>query len=194
MNKNNVPENDDTVTRQGSGNQPRLRDVLLGALVMLAVANASHFLAVDGRVSNRYKALYRDDTADVLSAGLRESSRHRDLFGLAIALAKLAPGSVIILPADGAYARNDFRGRMYAFGEIDRIEYRSYNERRFMRDLDVSKYIVASGKGSDREPAYSIAMKSESSREFVLLRRNRGEQLLLDTSLIPQHMMQGLGE
>lgn len=194
MNRNGGPGSDDAASRQEYQGGARLRDVLLGALVVLAIANASHFLAVDGRVTNRYKALYRYDTADVLSAGLRESSRHRDLFGLAIALAELAPGSSIILPAGGAYTRNDFRGRMYAFGKIDRIEYRNYDERRFMRDADVREHIVASGKGSDREPSYSIAMQSESSREFILLRRNRGEQLLLDTSLIPQRLRQELAE
>lgn len=177
-----------------TGHPLRLPNVLLGVLVVFVLVNVAQFYAIDGRTSNRYKALHLYNTADIRVIAKRESVADVEWFGIAFALAAHAPGSTVILPDSGAPARNELRQKLYGLGEVRRIEHRSYQVSGIPAGVDVKRYMVDSGKGGRRGPPFMLVMKSDTAREFILLRGPGSVDVLLDTELIPAGNRAEFGE
>src|SRR5690554_1205238 len=124
--------------------------ILVGVLIVVVLANAFEFFPIDQRARPNYRALMRYDTPDLLAIGVRDSSTIAQRFGLAHALAEVAPGSRLIVPSAGRFQPKAFSAELFAFGGVEEVAEREYDARELGRGLDLKSFYIASGKGGAR--------------------------------------------
>jgi hypothetical protein len=130
--------------------------VCVVALVAAIGINLVEFPEIDGGTHERYKAIYRQPTSDMIDIGFRDLAWARDRFGLAVALHAVAPNARIVLPEPGPYSGTDNETlnrltwlrmarpgitlvRVTYLGELDLLD---------RVDVGLDRNLVASGRGS----------------------------------------------
>lgn len=126
------------------------------ALIAAIGINLVQFPAIDGGTHERYKAIYRQPTSDMIDIGFRDLAWARDRFGLAVALHAVAPDARILLPEPGPYSGTDNETlnrltwlRMARPGiSIVRVPYQGELDLLDRVDVGLDGNVVASGRGS----------------------------------------------
>jgi hypothetical protein len=170
--------------------------IFIGALVIVVTVNVAQFRAIDDRTNDRYSAINRYSTADIVEIGYRASPHFRQAYGLHLALAQIAPGANVTLPVSGVFSEEGFGTSLYGFGKIgshihveydDNIEKLLGDEKltmiltdAFMDNDNQPYYIAANDEGGDRGEPWTIvsdrrqdsaeAASPESRKEFIVFR------------------------
>lgn len=176
---------------QPAGRPPLPALVLLAGLACFLIYNMANFFVLDSRVSDRYSALHRYHTGDMLEVWLVTVSStpgvYRGRFAAGWMLGRHAPGSTIIVPdSGGPHSGPRFRNQMLSFGRAREVERRRYNQRRLAADIDFEPYIVAVGTSGERRNRrhYRLALSDRPSGTIIALRRGR-QEIFADTALLP---------
>lgn len=161
------------------------RRSLLALLVLAIGINLGTFASTEPEDSDRYRAINRYETPDVLEIGLQVSPHFVEFYAPALALAELAPGAHIIQPAgDVAPFDEEFRVRVLGYGQAAAVSVADYDPAVVLEFVDWERFVVTEGPGGERGPPFAIAMRDEPVEEVVAL---GGDDLLvlLDRRLIP---------
>jgi hypothetical protein len=185
---------------------------LIFVLVLVIVVSIIQFRFIDDRANNRYSALNRYDTDNLVEIGYHDSPHFRQAYGLHLALSEVAYGSDIVLPTSGRFSESGFRTQLLGFGKVASLQYIDYDDDVYsifsestVRDVTSKSNSnivnLASDVGGDRgEPWHIIADKhsQEDRKRFIVLRWHESEVhdytiLLVETSLLPGDFREDLG-
>lgn len=165
------------------------RLLLIGILIGAVLTNIAQFADIESQNTGgggRYQAINREATSSIIDIGVKHSPHFREAYGLALALAEIAPGAKLLTPSKGTYSGDEFRTRMIGFGRVASIEQLSYDPETFLADFDPSDFIVASGEGGNHGNPFAIAVGKHPPEEFIVLRRDGPLDLLIDKSLFSE--------
>jgi hypothetical protein len=191
------------------------RRIFVEILLAIVLVNVMQFAGIDEDTSDRYAAIKRYSTPNVIEVGYNDSPHFRQAYGLYLALADIAPGSAIILPESGGFASSETLTRVLGYGQADTVKYVKYdrNADRFLPvDLSpgvlhksansgVPYMIAASDVGGRRGDSWSIVTDKRNNedhkaqREFMLLewrKEGKGNILVIETSLLPSDIRERL--
>lgn len=124
------------------------------ALAIIAV-QVLQFFIVDYPHSPRNQALYRYTTSDVIEIALAEDPNPMSRYSYLVALAEIAPGSIVYQPVTGDRADTH---RLYGFGLVDDVVVIPNSSNEYPAESDLTPYVVASGPGAHRGAPWMIAL------------------------------------
>ena len=192
------------------------RNMLIIFITMAVIVNILQFRAIDERAIDRYKAINRYETSDIMEIGYQSSPRHRQRYSPAIALGEHAPGSTIIIPnlesfGDIVYKRSltcdclleecvclleKLRFKLLTIGQAADVIQKPYAVGEILHGYDVKAYFIDSGEESYLYLPWAIAVGGDFPNEFIYVQwQNSFEgpyDLLIDTSLLPDNVRKEL--
>lgn len=141
----------------------RRRRRLIAVLSLLAGVVAGNVVTFESIESSaRYDPLLRFPSDNIILLGHEGSRTVRDRIGPYVALAEIAPGSVVAIPQDGLQRSANARVLLSGFGHVSRIdEVPEGVVRRLLSanpEFDPEPYIVARGPGGVRGTPWAIAV------------------------------------
>ena len=157
------------------------RGILIGALLLAAVANLAEFKQIDRSIGTIYAAVNRYETADVATLGIGHSPTVRERFQLYLELRRWAPGAEIWLAPRAGLGREQLAG-LGGAAEISSWdgEYRLTEDERARIDA----HIVATGE--DRWAGeFTLAVVPEGVERIITL-KPEGTLLLVDVRLLEE--------
>jgi len=188
------------VSRTPQACQPgRRRTILLGLIAAATLVNVVQFPMIERDAPEHWRAISRYESGDLPDIALRlaNPSNVRERFGLALALAEVAPGSALVMASSLRMTHSRARGVLMSLGRVTTIEDPDYDPQSFFGDFDPRPFIVAQGEGGRLGDPYAIAVAEGAPERFVLLQRelSNGDlvDVLVDERLLPPGALDGLG-
>ena len=101
--------------------------VISTIILSLAVGvNIGQFASIDSEINDRYSAINRYDTHDVLEIGFNDSPHFRQAYGMYLSVAQISSESKLIIPANSPYSRAGFRTNLFGFANINSLVEKDY--------------------------------------------------------------------
>ena len=148
-----------------------LKDILLSALALAVAINIFEFLPIDRSNNPRYRAIHVYDTPDITNVSSVSKTVNRR-FGLFIEQGKHFPGSTIITPGTGLFAKKEFVGGFLALGRVNQFQRASYDVESLVTRSSKMAQIAISGPVDPKYfggfNTFEIRIASESPRKFYL--------------------------
>ncbi len=110
-------------------------------------------------------AWHRYDHPDVFAAALEEDPNARTRYDVYVALAEIAPDSVVLIPDHGEARTSRSVSRLYSFGAVDEVV-ETRVDARGLGELALSQgVLVASGAGGSHGAPWVILVDGENGRD-----------------------------
>jgi len=149
-----------------------MRDILqklhgmFWVLILVVLVNIAQFRLIENENPSNYKAVYKYDTADITTIGMRSLTARTHWLSF-ITLGKVAPDSHIFISEGSYYDDARYLGRFYAYGKAESVKKVNLANLDILQEIEISSKVVASGEDMlEGRPHFAIAMKDNRSNEL----------------------------
>ncbi|WP_062524389.1 hypothetical protein [Demequina rhizosphaerae] len=146
----------------GSGHGPSAAPtrllLVVGALAVLIVVNVVQFVRIDATTPYSFAVFKERPHPGMVELSMEDGSNASSRYAMTLALGHLAPGSTVILTADGDGLVDRIDERLYGYGRATDVVEVADDVTADLADLGAHAYVAASGPAGNRGPAWRIVL------------------------------------
>ena len=152
-------EEGDEVAARGVRRRGYLAMAVLGAIIW---ANAFQFPGIDRNMPTFAQGWYAYDSPDLLKAGMSEDPNARSRYDVYVALSRIAPDSVILIPSVGAADAYRPEARFYGLGQAAEVAQIDLDATGLWAQAVDAGTVAAIGPGGGRGAPWRIIIDPEA--------------------------------